>query len=329
MRVVIYARNLVSMDGVGNSCLYFHDLCSRLFARDVLLVSKDGSTLPTLDIDSYLANHHSIDNILIYHYSIEDEAKEKLLNQKFASKVIYYHGITDPTYLSASKRTANACQLGLQAISSLPSFDLYLTNSLASLQQYNSFVDHPKDFHIVPPVLLPVTQIQQLPANTKQLNPGLRFYYVGSFSEHKRVNMLVDIFNSGCQHKLYIFSSSDPEQIDRLSGNIRGYYRLDDITMRSKLMDMNAFVTASSHEGFCIPAIEAVLTGKTALLPDLKCFHSYLPENYSYLPTQIGSSELEEIYWRLEGSKINIAEYTSEKINLMYAVLTERLRQLA
>jgi glycosyltransferase involved in cell wall biosynthesis len=329
VRIVIYARNIVSMDGVGNSCLYFQGLCSRLFARDVLLVSKDGSDLPSLDVDSYLTSYHSKEDILIYHYSIEDEAREKLLNSEYRFTVIYYHGITDPILSPVSERTATACQLGLSAIPSLPSFDLYLTNSLASLQQYNSFVDHSQDFHIVPPVLLRAKQIKYLQPSINQPSRALRFYYVGSFSEHKRVDILADAVGSGSQHQLFIFSSSNPERIELLNGNTRGYYRLDDVTMRAMIMTMDAFVTASTHEGFCIPAIEAVMMGMPALLPDLNCFHSYLPANYFYMPVQISASDLEEIYWSLQGKTKTLAEYTCQKVNLMYSGLEERLRQLA
>jgi len=69
VKIIIYSQNLVSMDGVGNSSIYFMNLF-KSFA-DVDLVANYSNIPFVINFKEYLKKHNA-NNILFYHYSIED-----------------------------------------------------------------------------------------------------------------------------------------------------------------------------------------------------------------------------------------------------------------
>ena len=77
MKIIIYSQNLVSMDGVGNSSIYFMNSL-KSFA-DVELVAHYSNINGVTNFNEYLKKHDP-NNILFYHYSIEDINLKLLLN---------------------------------------------------------------------------------------------------------------------------------------------------------------------------------------------------------------------------------------------------------
>ena len=116
MKIIIYSQNLVSMDGVGNSSIYFMNLL-KSFA-DVELVAHYSNINVVTNFNEYLKKHNP-NNILFYHYSIEDLNLKLLLTLSFKKRIIFYHGITPPKFFSYGSELFNNCKKGLSDINLL------------------------------------------------------------------------------------------------------------------------------------------------------------------------------------------------------------------
>ena len=282
------------MDGVGNSSIYFMNLF-KSFA-DVDLVANYSNIPFVINFKEYLKKHNA-NNILFYHYSIEDLNIKSLLELKFKKRIIYYHGITPPKFFPLGSKLFNSCKKGLSDINLLKDFDLYLSNSTSSKNQFldnfnQNFVDNEK-FVKMPPI--DMFNDNKNTYNVKPHKSGLNFYYCGTLINHKNVNLLLDIFNKNSNNKikLSIFTSSSKEDSykflreekykEYLKNKINFYHKLEDEKMNINIQNMNCFITLSLHEGFCIPLFDAINNFKPVLSFPLKCLEDYFPKNYKYI----------------------------------------------
>ena len=282
------------MDGVGNSSIYFMNLL-KSFA-DVLLVANQSNIVGVINFNDYLKVHNT-NNLLLYHYSIEDQNIKLLLKLKFKKRIIYYHGITPPKFFPHGSKLSNSCKKGLSDINNLQEFDLYISNSSASKKQFlenfnQNYLDR-KKFIIMPPINNFSNKKRYIEG--KLLDSEINFYYCGTIINHKNVNLLLDSFNKNKKNnfKLSIFTSSSFEQILELLGeekyseylknSIKFFYQLEDEKMDFLSKYMNCFITLSMHEGFCIPLFDAINNFKPTLSFPLKCLDDYFPKEYQFI----------------------------------------------
>ena len=294
MKIIIYAQNLVPMDGVGNSSIYFMNLL-KSFA-EVELVANYSNIPGVLNFKEYLKEHKP-NNILFYHYSIGEPNIKLLLTLKFKKKIIYYHGITPPKFFPYGSKLFNNCKKGLSDISILQDFDLYISNSSASKKQFlenlnQNYVDS-KKFIIMPPINNFSNNKSYIKGRI--LESKIDFYYCGTINNHKNVNLLLDSFNKNTKSnfKLSIFTSSTMEESlkflgeekysEYLKNRIKFFYKLEDEKMNFLTQYMNCFITLSMHEGFCIPLFDAINNFKPTLSFPLKCLEDYFPKEYKYI----------------------------------------------
>ena len=294
MKIIIYAQNLVSMDGVGNSSIYFMNLLKNF--AEVELVANYSDIPGVQNFKKYLKKHKT-NNILFYHYSIEDPNIKLLLTLKFKKKIIYYHGITPPKFFPYGSKLFNNCKKGLSDISILQEFDLYISNSSASKKQFlenlNQNYVHSKKFIIMPPINNFSNNKSYIKGRI--LESEIDFYYCGTINNHKNVNLLLDSFNKNTKSKfkLSIFTSSTMEESlkflgeekysEYLKNRIKFFYKLEDEKMNFLSQYMNCFITMSMHEGFCIPLFDAINDFKPTLSFPLKCLEDYFPKEYKYI----------------------------------------------
>ena len=307
MKIIIYSQNLVSMDGVGNSTIYFMNSL-KSFA-DIELVAHYSNINGVTTFNEYFKKHDP-NNILFYHYSIEDLNLKLLLNLSFKKRIIFYHGITPPKFFSYGSELFNNCKKGLSDINLLNNFDLYISNSTESKNQFlkkvnDNFIEN-ENFIIMPPIdlFLKNTKNQE----NKSLKSGLKFYYCGTFSNHKNVNSLLELFNKHqtSQYKLSIFTSSSKLDCINYLGNnkyreflkngIKFFHQLEDEKLNNNLKTMNCFITFSLHEGFCIPLFNSINDFNPVLSLPLKCLQDYFPKNYKYISHNENFEEIQKKY---------------------------------
>ena len=307
MKIIIYAKNLLSMDGVGNSVVYFMNLL-KSFA-DVLLVANKSNIVGVINFNEYIELHNPND-LLFFHYSIVDPNIQSLLKLKFKKRIIYYHGITPTKFLPHGNKLFNSCREGLSDISILKDFDLYISNSSASKNQFlenlnQNFVDS-KKFIIMPPINNFSDKNSYIQG--KILESEINFYYCGTIFNHKNVNLLLDAFNKNKKNnlKLSIFTSSYREEClkflgeekysEYLKNSIKFFYRLEDEKMDLLSEYMNCFITFSMHEGFCIPLFDAINKFKPTLSFPLKCLEDYFPKEYKYISNIYDTLDIQKKY---------------------------------
>ena len=116
MKFIIYSQNLVSMDGVGNSAIYFKKLLNK--SAETELVAHYSNINCVTSFKEYIKKHNA-NNILFYHYSIEDINLNLLLKLKFKKRIIYFHGITPPKFFPYGSDLFNSCKRGLSDINFL------------------------------------------------------------------------------------------------------------------------------------------------------------------------------------------------------------------
>ena len=120
------------MDGVGNSSIYFMNLLNNI--ADIELVAHYSNISGVINFNEYIKKHNP-NNILFYHYSIEDINLKLLLELNF-KKIIFFHGITPPRFFPNGSDLFNNCTKGLSDINFLNDFDLYISNSTESKNQF-------------------------------------------------------------------------------------------------------------------------------------------------------------------------------------------------
>ena len=296
------------MDGVGNSSLYFMNLF-KSFA-DVDLVANYSNIPFVINFKEYLKKHN-FNNILFYHYSTEDLNIKLLLELKFKKRIIYYHGITPPKFFPIDSNLFKSCKKGLSDINLLVDFDLYLSNSTASKNQFfnhfnTNFLDY-ENFVNMPPV--DIFSKDSKTYKIKSQKSELDFYYCGTLINHKNVNLLLELFNGNTNKKfnLSIFTSFSKEDSfnilgekrykEYLKNRINFFHKLEDENMNINLQKMNCFITLSLHEGFCIPLFDAINNFKPVLSFPLKCLVDYFPKNYKYISKVDDLSNMENKYF--------------------------------
>ena len=85
MKIILYARNIVTLDGVGNSVIDFETKLKNFYSTSLVSIYSDKKDV--INFQDYLGNHDSR-NILFYHFSIFDENLSEILNLKFKYKII-------------------------------------------------------------------------------------------------------------------------------------------------------------------------------------------------------------------------------------------------
>ena len=75
------------MDGVGNSSIYFMNLLNNI--ADIELVAHYSNISGVINFNEYIKKHNP-NNILFYHYSIEDINLKLLLELNFKKRIIFF-----------------------------------------------------------------------------------------------------------------------------------------------------------------------------------------------------------------------------------------------
>ncbi len=194
-------------------------------------------------------------------------------------KALYFHNITPPHYFSAESPNFHGTSQGYAQLAQIVNrFDLLIGDSQFNIDCLAEYLHSPKPTLVIPPIV-DVKQIQDAPCDPltlAQLNvPGQKnILFVGRVVRNKRQDLLMQAFD-------HYQREVDPRAHLWLVGNDHGdpAYRAeleslrlslrsgDQIHFTGKVADeaVNAyyrsahiFLSASEHEGFGMPLIEAM-----------------------------------------------------------------------
>lgn len=301
-RVHVIARDVRRGDAIGNFVLRLHSLLLSNHIESVIF-SENFEPLDDVKIINVKSLHENIgpDDIIFYHFSIYDPYLKDIchLDNK---KICYYHGITPPELLeSFDLRTSNLCQKGLDQISQLNKFDLFLCNSKFSSRQLvenKLTIKGTKEIKICPPLIEYKTNTAKYDVSIKKhdglnINNTIKLLYVGRIAPHKKIedliryfvkfkiiekNSVLNIVGRGDNADYNEFLKKEIKNIPVETANriiFLGY--LSDNELIKVYQSSDFFVTMSEHEGFCVPLFEAMKYE----LPIMACNYGAIGETLS------------------------------------------------
>jgi len=281
-RVHVAAPDVRAGDAVGNLAidvarwLRLHGVASQLWARHSDLVAA-GAILPLAD----LASEARPDDLVFYQYSIGDSLLGGVLACP-GPKVAFYQGITPPELTGGFEPGAAAeCARGLAELPRLAGFDALLAGSRATAEELREALGEAPAagrIHVCPPTLN-LGRFRDVESESVALPEGRWLLYVGRFAPHKRLEDLVDAL--ACYRRLdpacgLVLAGSGGERGYRahvqariaahgLAGHVHWLERPSDGQLAVAYARCTAYVSASRHEGFGIPLVEAMGFGKPVL----------------------------------------------------------------
>lgn len=280
MTIGVYSPSIVKFDAIGNFC---SELVAELEKHDeeVLLFSQSLNPefphMKHLNLDK-LSDYRILSH-LVLNFSVFDSCLPKLLDIAGPEKIVFFHGITPPHLLQPeNSEMSQKCRLGLAQVPTLNAADIIFANSEFSAVQLQEYgIEH--EIFICPPTLSIRQELaQEIPPTTTHFADA-RIVSVGRISPHKRPDNVIEIceqlFDKGWRGLLHLIGTGEQSAYGRslnkkisnsraadhiiLTGTIAQQDLIDHYRMASLL------ISASEHEGFCVPIFEA-LKSKVACL---------------------------------------------------------------
>jgi glycosyltransferase involved in cell wall biosynthesis len=267
-------------DAITNSSIELRDLLRRavpseIYARHIAPELRDD----ILSLEDYSSRHTS--DILVYHASIGEPLVHAFLLGRREPLVLVYHNVTPARYFHRWDPTfAELLDLGRAEM-----VDLRHRVVTAIADSTFNAVELETvgygDVRVIPPVVDPyrLTRVEPRATTLNHLEKNLGgeyLLYVGQLLPHKRPDFLVRAMHMAGTYlgvrpflllighaRLPGYTSAIIEQIREL--NLANVHLVGPVPTE----DLAAFytraagvVTASEHEGFCVPLVEAMAFGK-------------------------------------------------------------------
>jgi glycosyltransferase involved in cell wall biosynthesis len=245
---------------------------------------------PLTELRPYLSQP---DNLLIYHYGIYHFSIHLFLAAQ-CRRMLIYHNITPSSFFTQwDALNANNCLLGRSVLRHLKQCDLGVGDSDFNRQE---LIAHGFDAlkTAVVPIFLPVDAWQTLPVDTilqAALRPQdkINWLSVGRIAPNKAVEDIIRLFyvyknQINPQAHLYLVGSFSIQSYVKalqelvaaldLTAHVSFPGRVSDSELKTYYQNAHLFVSASYHEGFCVPLIESMFFG----LPVLARNSTAMPE---------------------------------------------------
>jgi glycosyltransferase involved in cell wall biosynthesis len=283
-RVAIVTPHVTTGDAVCNDVFGMSDVLrrrgleTRIYGADWTVKDPELKVWPVSNISAFL---RSSTDLLIYHHSMGWETGIELLQEVSCRKVIKYHNVTPPKFFVGwSEEYESVCQAGRDQIKAIAGAecDLYLSASeynkceliSEGAAESRSFVVPP--FHQVD-VLFRVEPDFEIIDRYRDGKATLLM--VGSLFPNKGHASLLEMFATyyhDYNHDSRLFLvGKESKSLRTYSSYLRelaAHFELgDDViftglvsedALKSYYLMANLFVTASEHEGFCVPLIESM-----------------------------------------------------------------------
>lgn len=297
-RIVIISPSLFARDAVGNASSELYQELSSVPGNKVTLLTRgtNRTDVPTTTVttltdlmynDAFLRA-----DVLIYTYAIYSDLFDILLigNGK-AVQIIRFHNVT-PANLVAD-RDRPLIERSMRQLQLFRSADEIWADSQENVAELMRRGISSERVRIMPLGVAPLFK-----GSILGKRPGpVRFVYVGRVVPAKGVDELVEAAGLLRRSRSFDFSlevcgnlqQAPPGFIDALGQRINELGMSDTVLLRGGVSnaeladiyrDAHVFVTASHHEGFCVPIIEALAAGCVPV--------SYANSNLRYIHGGLG-----------------------------------------
>lgn len=282
-QIHIMARDIVQRDAVGNYCLQTGNYLKSdgwdvTYWSDHFLCFDQNDNIVNSARSDFLASAQD-DDILIYHFSIGDPFLPELSNFR-GTKILYFHNITPPEIIDPQDELTRAnCQLGYDQLGFLDMFDAVFANSNYTaklLPQYKNLLEK-KVLEVLPPVA-DIQKWDKVAASEVDIDPGMNnestaLIYVGRLVPNKGIEKLLYLFEQISvlgNYTLNIIGSPDEspyltrckelstKMAENNDAHVSFHHDIPDEELKTLYLSAKGAVTMSLHEGFCVPALDAL-----------------------------------------------------------------------
>ena len=278
-RIAIICPTVLERDAVGSATvLMFKDLAAQagthvtLLARNSDRTDVEVQTVRSLG-DLLLAPAFLEANLIIYVFAIYSDLFDAILiGNGRAAQVARFHNVTPKAFVNERDRAV--IDRSMQQIQNFAALDEIWADSQENREELlRQGIDGGK-VRVMPLVVTPLTlaRLAGKPATV------IRFVYVGRFVKSKGLEDLIEAFALLHARRPFPFEArllgstrhSLPTYIERLFTMIResgleGVIEIEgnvtDAVLTEAYASAHILATASRHEGFCVPVIEALAAG--------------------------------------------------------------------
>lgn len=228
-----------------------------------------------------------------------------------------YHGLTPPGFLSSFKEKAltrirSAAYLRSMRRSDLvQTFSQYIKNELAGEGIESSKIT-------VMPFGIDTTKFSAGDRNRVRgmygIGDSFLVMYVGRLASLKRVDELIQamaLIKEQDVRLMIVGGGPERERLETLSqklgvdGRVIFAGRVDDKELPDYYAACDVWATASRHEGFCVPIVEAMAAGKPVIVPDLAA----MPETAGKAGVVYVSGDVESLAGKIAQAKLDRGLY--------------------
>jgi glycosyltransferase involved in cell wall biosynthesis len=277
MNVVVFTPSLVFGDAVSNDVLCMVAALERAGYRAQAgsRWAKDG--IKALKLDQLPEVLATPDDVLIYHHSIGLEESVRVYERLHCRKIVKYHNVTPPHFFqSINKEVMRGCQLGLDQLGRVlgPCSACWADSDFNGRDMQTLHPDQPYQ------VLPPFNQIKELIEAQPDLTTVALYddwltniLVVGRIVPNKNSLLAVDAFAEYRARRdphsrlIFVGDIAQNKYCDRVMQRIRDHRLSRHVVITGKIslrqlktlyLTAQMLLTTSSHEGFCLPLVEAM-----------------------------------------------------------------------
>ena len=278
MRLLICAPDIFVGDAVGNHCLGLAAMARGQGWETRAYAKGFDASVPGIQPIEALFEEATSEDLLYVSYSIFAPNLDQVLALP-CRKICYYHGITDPALLREFEPvTAELCEQAFRQLPKLAEFDALVANSEHVARDLAPYVDVAR-IAVIPPVFdtLPTLANQ---ASARRVPEVFNMLVLGRVVPHKRVEDAIEVFarvvEGGVDATMtivgsmpnYDYSKFLLKRARELGVLTRFDFTgmVDEADLLSSYDRASLLLSMSRHEGFCIPALEAMYRGIPAVV---------------------------------------------------------------
>jgi L-malate glycosyltransferase len=302
-------------DAVTESALCIRDALRRVVESDIYAVHVDRRMFGTVGwVEQYPApEHRGRRDIIIHHVSVGNRRVAELLKQRREQLILVYHNIAPASFFDViDPQFATDLDVGRRRLPELLArARCVLADSDVNAAELRALGC--PDVRVTPPPLnlsrlLDVSPDPETMKAISERGPGKMVLFVGQLLPHKRPDLLI-----GAHHLLNANYFPDAQLV--LAGSARNhrYYSalkryvadihletawlvpdLTDAQLSAFFRRADVFATASEHEGFCVPLVEAFSFDVPVIARDFGAVRQTADDAAVVLPTDSGARDLAE-----------------------------------
>ena len=249
---------------------------SAIFAR-YIAPEVAGLAHPDCEYAAYLDDP---DTLLLYHYGLYT-SNIRYFQATRGRRILIYHNITPAIYYRGwNQQQELLCDMGRQALTNMTQCDLALGDSDFNRRELVA-AGFPEEKTDVLPIFLPQARFEALPSDQNLLDRlresgTINFLTVGRVVPSKAIKDVIQIFyvyhrSLNPHSRLYIVGSRYmPAYNAALNSLVTDMGLGDAVVFTGRVSNMelatyyraaDLYLTASRHEGFCVPLLESAYFG--------------------------------------------------------------------